>query len=259
MFIRLYLILVGTFIECLIVPIQRTRDNEQICLDEPIRLRSHRWFDLCYRQNIRHRSILISFTSTMIDRYFHAYRFVQRSIDDWSLTTIEQRILSNFTAFIDKNNSLRLMNLRAGHYEICLELQSNYTQWIYQPRESCIAFRFGATSHGIFRQSSIELFFTLAVSITLFFVLGLVVQWRQTNRKRHEQLLLEEQQQKQQQQQQQRSWSDHCIAEQNVSAHRCLSSNSIIKRPDIYIIPLDDISKKYSRNRSCSTDDYVII
>lgn len=173
-----------SLIECLIVPTLRVRDSQQICLQDQLRPRSTPFLTMCYVNNIRLRSMFIWFTTPggMINNRFSFYRFVLRSIDELSLAAAYTIQLTNFTELVDTNNSLRLLNLDSGQYEICLEFYSNASWFVYQPRDGCITVRIGESSHASFRQSSTELFITLTMTITLFFILGLVVQWRKSKR-----------------------------------------------------------------------------
>jgi len=85
-------------------------------------------------------------------------------------------MLTNFTELIDLNNSLHLLNLDSGQYEICIDFQSNSSSYIYSPRYGCIPIRIGKLLHGSFKQSSTQLLIALATGIILFLIICHVVQ-----------------------------------------------------------------------------------
>ena len=182
MFNYFLLILLTNFIfstTCLIIHTQRSKDHQEICIKNYFQNNLR----VCYLNNNRNRSILVWFIidNTLLD-LFHLYRFILRSIDEISLSTRNIHILTNFTELIDLNNSLRILNLDTGQYEICIDFQSNITSYIYSPRNSCIPIRIGELLHRSFKQSSIQLFIALISGIILFLILGLVVQWIKTKR-----------------------------------------------------------------------------
>jgi hypothetical protein len=168
---------------CLIIHTQRSKDHQEICIKNRFQSISTNDLRVCYLNNNRNRSILVWFIidNTLYD-LFHVYRFILRSIDDISLSTLNIHILTNFTELIDLNNSLRILNLDPGQYEICLDFQSNLTSYIYSPRNSCISIRIGELLHRSFKQSSTQLFIALITGIILFLILGLVVQSIKTKR-----------------------------------------------------------------------------
>lgn len=175
------IILTSHLSESLVVPRPRARDNQAICLNQRSDPQSH--VHLCYVSNVHLRSMVIWFiTPSLFFETFRFYRFILRSIDEVSLVTTRRYILTNYTELIDRNNSLRLYNLQAGQYELCLEFQSNETWFPYQTSDHCLDFRLGHLSHHSFRQSSTELLLTLTTSIALFLVLGLFVQCRKSQR-----------------------------------------------------------------------------
>lgn len=168
----------------LIIHRQRTRENEEICLKNPFRSVSMNQFRLCYAHDSRDQSIRISFQmDKSLHRIFHFYRFILRSIDEYSLSTIDIYILTNFTELIDLNNTLKIFNLHSGQYEICIDFQSNLTSYVYSPRYACIPIRIGQLLHGSFKQSSTQLLIALATGIILFLILCHVVQsWKTKER-----------------------------------------------------------------------------
>jgi hypothetical protein len=85
-------------------------------------------------------------------------------------------MLTNFTELIDLNNSLRILNLDSGQYEICIDFQTNSTSYVYSPRYGCIPIRIGELLHGSFKQSSTQLLIALATGIILFLILCHIVQ-----------------------------------------------------------------------------------
>jgi hypothetical protein len=93
-------------------------------------------------------------------------------------------MLTNFTELIDLNNSLRILNLHSGQYEICIDFQMNSTSYIYSPRYACIPIRIGELLHGSFKQSSTQLLIALATGIILFLILCHIVQ--SIKKKQHE-------------------------------------------------------------------------
>lgn len=165
----------------LVVPTSRAKENQAIC---PNKLADrHAFVHLCYMCNVRLRSLVIWFTTpSLFFETFQFYRFILRSIDESSLTTIDRYVLTNYTELVDRNNTLRLYDLEAGQYELCLEFQSNETWFSYQNSDHCLSFRLGHLSHHSFQRSSTELLLTLIMSISLFFVLGLVVQCSKSRR-----------------------------------------------------------------------------
>lgn len=164
----------------LIIHRQRTRENEEICLKNPFRSLSKTHLRLCYTNDQRDPSIRIWFQMDQsLHRIFHFYRFILRSIDEYSLSTIDIYILTNFTELIDLNNTLKIFNLQSGQYEICIDFQSNLTSYVYSPRYACIPIRIGQLLHGTFKQSSTQLLIALATGIILFLIICHVVQsWK---------------------------------------------------------------------------------
>ncbi|CAF0940387.1 unnamed protein product [Adineta ricciae] len=162
---------------CLIIHTQRTKDNEEICVQNHFESQTNDHLLVCHINNNRDRSILIWFKiDPTLFNFFHFYRFILRTVDEISLSTNHIHLLTNFTELVDQNNSLRILNLNSGQYEICLDFQSNNTTYIYSPRNACIAIRIGELLHRSFKQSSIQLFIALITGIILFLLLGLVVQ-----------------------------------------------------------------------------------
>jgi len=162
---------------CLVIPTQRTKDNEEICIKNHFRSISTNNLRLCYINNNRDRSIIIWFTiEKSLSNIFHFYRFILRSIDEITLSTINIYMLTNFTELIDLNNSLQILNLDSGQYEICIDFQSNSTSYIYSPRYGCIPIRIGKLLHGSFKQSSTQLLIALTTGIILFLIVCHIVQ-----------------------------------------------------------------------------------
>ncbi len=169
----------------LIIHTQRTKENEEICLKNHFRSFSTNNLRVCYTNNNRDRSIYIWFTiDKSLHSIFHFYRFILRSIDKVSLSTMNIYMLTNFTELIDLNNSLRILNLHSGQYEICIDFQMNSTSYIYSPRYACIPIRIGELLHGSFKQSSTQLLIALATGIILFLILCHIVQ--SIKKKQHE-------------------------------------------------------------------------
>jgi hypothetical protein len=77
-----------------------------------------------------------------------------------------------------------MFHLETGHYEVCIEFQSESPSFIYQPRDGCISIPVGISPHKLFKQSSRALLIALASAIVLFFILGLVVQWAKEKRRK---------------------------------------------------------------------------
>lgn len=162
---------------CLIIHKHRSKENEEICIKNHFRSISTNYLRVCYKHNTQDHSIVISFT---IDKYvsnlFHFYRFILRSIDEISLSTMNIYTLTNFTQLIDLNNSLRILNLDSGQYEICIDFQTNLTSYIYSPRYACVPIRIGELLHGSFKQSSTQLLIALTTGIIVFLILCHIVQ-----------------------------------------------------------------------------------
>ncbi len=182
MFNYLFFIIISSqfllFTSSLIIHTQRAKENEEICVKNHFRTISTNYLHVCYINNNRDHSILVWFRiDQILFNLFHFYRFILRSIDETSLSTMNILVLTNFTELIDLNNSLRIFSLDSGQYEICLDFQSNSTTYIYSPRNGCISIRLGELLHRSFKQSSTQLFIALITGIILFLLLGLVVQW----------------------------------------------------------------------------------
>ena len=178
---RLFFILISNHLllitTSLIIHTQRTKENEEICLKNHFRSFSTNNLRVCYMNNNRDRSIHIWFTiDKSLQTIFHFYRFILRSIDDVSLSTTNIYMLTNFTELIDLNNSLRILNLNSGQYEICIDFQMNSTSFIYSPRYGCIPIRIGELLHGSFKQSSTQLLIALTTGIILFLIICHIVQ-----------------------------------------------------------------------------------
>lgn len=162
---------------CLIIHKQRQKENEEICRKNHFRSISTNNLRVCYTNNNQDRSISISFTiEKSLSNIFHFYRFILRSIDEMSLSTMNIYTLTNFTQLTDLNNSLRIFNLDSGQYEICIDFQTNSTSYIYSPRYACIPIRIGELLHGSFKQSSTQLLIALTTGIILFLIICHVVQ-----------------------------------------------------------------------------------
>lgn len=181
MYNHLYIILIfSNFIlltTCLIIHKQRTKDREEICVKNQFRTITPNYLRLCYINNHRDHSILVWFTidETLLN-IFHAYRFVLRSIDELSLATTNIHNLTNFTKLIDLNNSLHVLNLDLGQYEICVDFQSTSTSYIYSPRTGCITIRNGDLINRSFKQST-QLFIALITVILCFLIIGIIIEW----------------------------------------------------------------------------------
>jgi hypothetical protein len=164
--------------KCAIVQTRRVDNRKEICIENQFQTLSMNHLKVCYLNDIEHHSILVWFTiGKSLNDTFDFYRFILRSIDDLLSSNIIIETLTNFTKLVDFNNSLRIFNLDSGQYEVCIEFQSNFSAFIYQPRDGCISIQIGKFYHGSFKQCSIPLLITLASCIVLFFILGLVVQW----------------------------------------------------------------------------------
>ena len=175
-------------VQCLIIHTQRTKENEEICLKNHFRTFSNNHFRLCYTNHNRDQSIRVWFQmEKSLHRIFHFYRFILRSIDEYSLSTTNIYMLTNFTELIDLNNTLKIFQLHLGYYEICIDFQSNLTSYIYSPRYACLPIRIGEYLHGSFKQSSTQLLIALATGIILFLILCHVVQsWKNRDGISHE-------------------------------------------------------------------------
>lgn len=162
----------------LIIHTQRAKENEEICVQNHAPSVSSNHLLVCHINNNRDRSILIWFKiDRTLFELFHFYRFILRSIDDITHLTNQIQLLTNFTELIDLNNSLRVYNLNSGKYEICLDFQANSTAYVYSPRNGCISIHIGEFLHRSFKQSSTQLFIALISGIILFLLLGVIVQW----------------------------------------------------------------------------------
>ncbi|CAF1589154.1 unnamed protein product [Rotaria sp. Silwood1] len=175
---------------CLIIHQQHTKDREEICIKNHFQSITTNYLCVCYINNYRDHSIFVWFTiEKFLLNIFHAYRFTLRSIDAMSLSTINIHILTNFTQLIDINNSLHILNLNSGQYEICIDFQSYSTSYIYSPRTGCIFIRRGELLRRSFKQNSTQLFIALAIGIVLFLIIGIIVQLIKIKRTRkHQQL-----------------------------------------------------------------------
>ncbi|CAF1053053.1 unnamed protein product [Rotaria sordida] len=194
MYNHLLIILIGSnfllLTTSLIIHKQRGKDREEICVKNHFQSIITNNLRVCYINNYRDRSIFIWFTiEQSLLNIFHAYRFTLRSIDEVSLSTTNIHILTNFTQLIDLNNSLHILNLDIGQYEICIDFQSYSKSYIYSPRNGCIFIRRGELLHRSFKQGSTQLFITLVISIVLFLIIGIIVQSIKVQRiRKHKQL-----------------------------------------------------------------------
>ncbi|CAF0754503.1 unnamed protein product [Adineta ricciae] len=114
------------------------------------------------------------------------FRFILRAIDILSHATVNSKPIANFTEITDRNNSIRILNLQSGIYEICIEFELYKTKWIYQPRNACVVIQSRDLLHESYRQDPTSLMIALASGVVLFFILGLVVQRAKVKRKRRD-------------------------------------------------------------------------
>ena len=131
--------------------------------------------NVCAEYDINDRSLLVWFNlNRALNSTFDQFRFVLRSRDR---AIAHGEYLQNITEFdrFDLENSVRLENLDAGIYEICVEFRQNLSDFIYEPRDGCVAIQIGEVSHRTFDQSSVPILVILAAAILIFFLLGLTV------------------------------------------------------------------------------------
>ncbi|CAF3286211.1 unnamed protein product [Rotaria sp. Silwood2] len=175
---------------CLIIYKQRTKDREEICLKNHFQLITTNNLYVCYLNNYRDHSIFVWFTiEKSLLNIFYSYRFTLRPINEASLSTVNIHTLTNFIQLIDLNNSLHILNLDFGQYEICIDFKSYFTSYIYSPRQGCIYIRRDELLHGSFRQSSTQLFIALSFGIVLFLIIGIILQSIKVHRTRKRQEL----------------------------------------------------------------------
>ena len=125
--------------------------------------------------DINDRSVFVWFNLTSaLNSTFDQFRFVLLSRDQAS---VHGEYLQNITEFerIDLENRVRLKNLDAGIYEICVEFRQNHSEFIYEPRDGCVIIQIGEVSHRTFDRSSVPILVILAAAIVIFFVLGLTI------------------------------------------------------------------------------------
>ncbi|CAF3225833.1 unnamed protein product [Rotaria socialis] len=181
MYIHLFAILIGSNLlllsTCLIIHKHRVKDSEETCLDNYFRSITTNYLRPCYIDNYRDRSIFVWFTiEQSLFHIFRGYRFVLRSIDEISLSTINVHILTNFTQLIDANNSLHILNLDPGLYEVCVDFQSYSTSYIYSPRNGCVFIRRTELLNSSFKQNSTQLVMASIVGIILFLIVTVCFQ-----------------------------------------------------------------------------------
>jgi hypothetical protein len=163
--------------KCLRSQTHKTNKTQEICVENQFPTNSINYLNICYLNDIEEHCINVWFTiGRSLNDTFDYYRFTLRSIDHALLSHKVIETLTNFTKLMDLNNSLRMFNLGTGEYEVCVEFQSDFPQFIYQPRDGCISIVIGHVIHHIFEQNSTPLLIILAITIVIFFVLGLVVQ-----------------------------------------------------------------------------------
>ncbi|UJR22146.1 hypothetical protein I4U23_025210 [Adineta vaga] len=271
----------------LIIHTQRTKDNEEICVQNHLESRTNDHLLVCHINNNRDRSILIWFKiDRSLFKLFHFYRFILRTVDEITLTTNHLHLLTNFTDLIDRNNSLRIFNLNSGHYEICVDFQSNMTSYIYSPRNACISIRIGELLRRSFKQSSTQLFIALITGIIAFLLLALIVQIvksKQIERTNQEQIINEDKKKHsrrssilssvfskkqrlfrryidQPDPSQMRQWARNRAFRHRISTHEndhsrwnrsvptitMSQKNSALTNQDIYIIPINECSRQSS-------------
>ncbi|CAF1049002.1 unnamed protein product [Rotaria sp. Silwood1] len=164
------------------------KSNQDISINDYNQTSSTNPLQVYYSNDIQNQSIIVWFTiERSLNNMFDSFRFILRSIDSFSLSNIIIRTLTNFTKLVDFNNSLRIFNLETGQYEVCIEFQMDSTRFIYEPRDGCIPMRIGKSSFELLTPSPAPLLITLACSIVIFFILGLVVQWAKEKRRRKRQ------------------------------------------------------------------------
>ncbi|CAF2077685.1 unnamed protein product [Rotaria magnacalcarata] len=172
--IRSHFLLLST---CLIIHEHRVKDSEETCLDNYFRSITTNYLRPCYTYNYRDRSIFVWFTiEQSLFQIFHGYRFVLRSIDEISLSTISVHILTNFTQLIDTNNTLHILNLDPGLYEVCIDFQSYSTFYIYSPRNGCVFIRRNELLNSSFKQNSTRLVMASIIGIVLFLIVTICFQ-----------------------------------------------------------------------------------
>ena len=166
------------------VQTQKHKAEQEICVENQVEIKSIDHFKLCYLNNRQDQFTLVWFViESSLNATFDFYRFVLRSDDESSSARPTTEILTNFTGLIDFNNSLRMLNLDTGEYEVCIEFKSDSPAFVYQPRDGCIIIEVGTSRHS-FKQSLTPLLIALASGIVIFFILGLVVQWGKNKRQK---------------------------------------------------------------------------
>lgn len=186
---HLSIIIIGinfyVLIKCSIVQTQKIDNNNETCVENQFQIGSMNHLKVCYFNDIQNRSILVWFTiEESLQDTFDFYRFILRSMDNLLSSNIIIEILTNFTELIDFSNSLRMFNLDSGRYEVCIEFQSNFSKFIYRPRDGCISIQIGRSSYVLSKENPTPLLIALATGIVLFFILGLIVQWAKVKRKK---------------------------------------------------------------------------
>jgi len=171
--------------KCSVVQTQKLDNNKEICVENQFQISSTNHLKLCYFNDIQNHSILVWFIiEESLNDTFDFYRFILRSMDNLLSSNIIIKTLTNFTKLVDFNNSLRIFNLDSGRYEVCIEFQSNFSIFIYRPRDGCIQIQIGQSSQVSSKQNQTPLLIILATGIVLFFILGLIVQWAKSKRKK---------------------------------------------------------------------------
>lgn len=193
----LFIILTGSNLllltSCLIIHKQNTKDTEEICVENYFPSIKSNSLRPCYINNYRDRSIFVWFTiEQSLFNIFHAYRFILRSINEISLSTVNIHILTNFTQLTDLNNSLHILNLEPGQYEVCIDFQSHLTSFIYSPRNGCIFIRRNELASGAFKQNSTQLFIASVIGIILFLIFTIVGQLIKVQRKGNDEQSLDD-------------------------------------------------------------------
>ncbi|CAF1316497.1 unnamed protein product [Rotaria magnacalcarata] len=175
-------------IDCQTARTNRMKTSQETCFGSHGPTNSTHHLQICYFHDLQSQLTLIWFIiEKPLNDIFDAYRFILRTIDSVLQSNVIIQILTNFTELIDSNNSLRIFNLNPGVYEVCIELYTNSTRFIYQPRDGCAPIRIGKLSLEALKENPTPLLVALVSGIVLFFILGLVVQSVQTRHRRQHQ------------------------------------------------------------------------
>lgn len=151
------------------------QNHGQICVQDQLHDINGDILNVCAEHYVEDRSVLVRFTlNNDLNSTFNQFRFVLRLRDNAISHGQYLKNITNFERF-DQENSVRLKNLDAGIYEICVEFRQNRSNFIYEPRDGCVTIQIGHVNDRAFDESSVPILIILGISILIFFVLGLTI------------------------------------------------------------------------------------